>query len=50
MKSGRNHCSTNHKEHPRAGWAEAAKRIAENGDDALVWAEFGNADDADLEW
>ncbi len=36
--------------HPRAGWAEAAKRIAERGDDVLVWPEFGNADDADLEW
>ena len=35
---------------PRAGWADAAKRIAEAGDDALVWPEFGNADDANLEW
>ncbi len=38
------------KRHPRAGWADAAKKIAESGDDALVWPEFGNADDADLEW
>jgi len=36
--------------HPRAGWADAAKRIAESGDDLLVWPEFGNAGDADLEW
>jgi antitoxin MazE len=36
--------------HPRAGWAEAAKDIAARGDDALVWPEFGNADDTDLEW
>lgn len=36
--------------HPRTGWAEAAKRIAASGDDALVWPEFGNADDANLEW
>jgi antitoxin MazE len=36
--------------HPRAGWAEAAKHIAEAGDDTLVWPDFGNADDADLEW
>jgi antitoxin MazE len=36
--------------HPRAGWAEAASRIAETGDDALVWPEFGNAGDADLKW
>ncbi len=35
---------------PRAGWAEDAKRIAEAGDDALVWPEFGNADDGDLTW
>jgi antitoxin MazE len=36
--------------HPRTGWADAAKRIAEAGDDALVWPEFGNADDKDLKW
>jgi antitoxin MazE len=30
---------------PRAGWAEAAKRIAAAGDDALVMGEFGNAAD-----
>ena len=35
--------------HPRTGWADAAKRIADAADDALVWPEFGNADDADLE-
>ena len=34
----------------RAGWAEAAKRIAEAGDDELVMGEFGNAADADLAW
>jgi antitoxin MazE len=34
----------------RAGWAEAAKKIAEAGDDALVMGEFGNAADADLAW
>jgi antitoxin MazE len=38
------------KRHPRAGWAEASKRIAETGDDVLVWPEFGNAGDADLKW
>jgi len=38
------------KRHPRAGWADAAKRIAEAGDDALVWPGFGNASDADLKW
>ncbi len=34
----------------RAGWAEAAKRIAEAGDDELVMGEFGNVADADLAW
>jgi antitoxin MazE len=34
----------------RNGWAEAAKKIAEAGDDALVMGEFGNAADADLAW
>ncbi len=38
------------KRHPRAGWAAAAKRIAETGDDALVWPEFADAGDADLKW
>jgi len=34
----------------RTGWAEAAKKIAEAGDDALVMGEFGNAEDAELRW
>ena len=34
----------------RTGWAEAARKIAEAGDDALVMGEFGNAADADLAW
>jgi antitoxin MazE len=38
------------KQHPRAGWADAARRIAEAGDDALVWPEFGNVGDVDLKW
>jgi antitoxin MazE len=38
------------KRHPRAGWAKAAKCIAEASDDALVWPEFGNAGDAELKW
>jgi antitoxin MazE len=36
--------------HPRAGWVDAARQIAESGDDGLVWPEFSNADDADWEW
>ncbi|MDR6634536.1 hypothetical protein J2X72_003346 [Phyllobacterium sp. 1468] len=35
---------------PRSGWAEDAKRIAENNDDALVWPEFPNEDDGELKW
>ena len=35
---------------PRAGWAEAAKRLAESGDDVLIWPEFGNDEDTELEW
>ena len=34
----------------RAGWAEAARRIAEAGDDELVMGEFGNAGDSELAW
>ena len=34
----------------REGWAEASKRVAAQGDDALVWPEFGNEADADLKW
>ena len=35
---------------PRAGWAEAATRIAGAGDDELVMGEFGNAEDSELVW
>lgn len=34
----------------RKGWAEAAKKIAEAGDDALTMGEFGNAEDSELAW
>ena len=34
----------------RAGWAEASREIAAAGDDAPVWPEFANADDAELKW
>ena len=34
----------------RAGWADAAKKIAEAGDDQLVMGEFGNAEDSELVW
>jgi antitoxin MazE len=34
----------------RAGWAEAAREIAEAGDDTLVMGEFGNVADTELAW
>lgn len=34
----------------RAGWAEASKALADAGDDALAWPEFGNEADKDLRW
>jgi antitoxin MazE len=38
------------KKHPREGWEEAGKALAASGDDVLVWPEFANEDDADLQW
>jgi antitoxin MazE len=38
------------KPHPREGWENSARTIAESGDDGLVWPEFGNADDENLVW
>ena len=35
---------------PREGWAEASRAIAEAGEDALVWPEFGNEADDELTW
>lgn len=35
----------------REGWAEAAKALAESGDDAPVWPYFNNdSDDEDWVW
>jgi antitoxin MazE len=34
----------------REGWADDARRVAQDGHDALVWPEFGNQADADLIW
>jgi antitoxin MazE len=38
------------KKNARAGWAEASKRVAAAGDDALLMPELPNADDADWQW
>ena len=35
---------------PREGWADDARELAARGDDALVWPELANADDAELVW
>lgn len=35
---------------PRATWAADSEHIARQGDDALVWPEFGNDGDAELVW
>ncbi|PTB22454.1 AbrB/MazE/SpoVT family DNA-binding domain-containing protein [Trinickia symbiotica] len=34
----------------REGWADASKRLAAAGDDALVMGEFGNSEDAEWSW
>ena len=34
----------------RAGWAVAAQKIAELGDDELVLGEFGNEGDSESAW
>jgi antitoxin MazE len=34
----------------RSGWADAAKRLAEHGDDGLVMGDFGNEADAENIW
>ncbi len=34
----------------RYGWAEASKKLALVGDDALVMPEFSNANDVELTW
>jgi antitoxin MazE len=38
------------KRNPREGWAADSQRIAQAAEDALVWPEFANADDKDLQW
>lgn len=38
------------KKRVREGWGDDARRIAEVGDDALVWPEFGNEGDEKLSW
>jgi antitoxin MazE len=35
---------------PRTGWAEASRKLAATGDDALVLPEFANEADKELKW
>ena len=35
---------------PRQRWAEDARRIADQGDDALLWPEVANQGDDELVW
>lgn len=34
----------------RQGWSEASRRIAAAADDGLIWPEFANEADKELEW
>lgn len=34
----------------RDGWATAAKRLSDAGQDRLIWPDFQNEADADLTW
>lgn len=36
--------------HPRAGWADASKRLRDAGEGGLVWPEFANDGDKDVKW
>ena len=38
------------KDTPRSGWAEASRRLAESGDDAMTLPEFSNEDDSGWVW
>ena len=38
------------KAEPRTGWAEASRKLAATGDDALIMPEFANEGDAELRW
>ncbi len=35
---------------PREGWADDARRLAEQGDEGLVWPQFANEGDDELVW
>ena len=35
---------------PREGWADDARRLAEQGDDTLLWPDLANESDDQLVW
>lgn len=35
---------------PRTGWAQAAEKLATQGEDTLLMGEFANEGDAELNW
>ena len=38
------------RDHPRAGWAEAARSLADEPDDLADWRALPNEGDAELTW
>jgi antitoxin MazE len=38
------------REAARAGWSQAAKALADRGEDELLMGDFANAADLDIEW
>jgi antitoxin MazE len=49
LQEGRIVLSPAHR-HPREGWAEAAKALAEAGEGQSEWSEFENASDEEWTW
>lgn len=49
LQEGRVVLSPAHR-HPRDGWAEAAKALAQDGEGPLEWPEFESASDDEWTW
>jgi hypothetical protein len=50
LRSGNAKAITLPKRKARIGWAKASQWLARNGDHALVWPEFPNAEDKTNSW